>query len=389
MTQKRQMQIDIIANNNALSERCAQLREASAVAIDTEFMREHTYYPEFCLLQIADDKQALIVDPLAITDWSGFIDLLNDASVTKVFHSGRQDLEIFLQQFDTLPDPLFDTQIAASLLGLGEQVGYAKLVETLLKQRVNKSQTRTDWSRRPLSDAQIEYAALDVVYLIQIYPMMRKRLLEQNRLDWLRSDFDELTRPETYQLQPEDMWRKVKGLNKLRGQELAIVQALAAWREQTAITRNLPRKRVLSDNVIVDLARQRPADQPGLAQIRSLHAKQVQRDGQAILDRLLDAQSLPREQWPSLPERRALSANQEALADTLMALIKLQADHHQLSPGLLASRKEVEALIRGKRDLPLCHGWRYEHGGEQVMRFLQGESRLRIQQGKLTLDHPD
>ena len=226
--------IQYIDTPQKLDELCRQIAKESWLALDTEFLREKTYYPKFCLLQIATPEWVACVDPIALNDLSALFEAIYNPAITKVFHSCRQDLEIFYQLTGKIPQPIFDTQIAAPLLGFQENPGYAMLVSSFLNINLSKAHTRTDWTVRPLSQAQLQYAADDVIYLCQIYQTMLKKLAELNRLDWLENDFAMLNDPELYDISPENAWLKIRGKNKLTGKQLSIVQTLAEWREQTA-----------------------------------------------------------------------------------------------------------------------------------------------------------
>ena len=241
-----------------LSDLCEQIKKESWVALDTEFLREKTYYPKFCLLQIATPEWVACVDPIALPNLEVLFDVLYDPSITKVFHSCRQDLEIFFQAAGKLPSPIFDTQVAAPLLGFQDNPGYAMLVSSLLSINLNKAHTRADWSKRPLTEAELEYAADDVIYLCQIYQLMVQKLTALGRIDWLEHDFAELTNPEMYIVNPENAWYKVKGKNKLTGKQLSIIQTLAEWREKTAQAEDRPKSWLLRDELLFDLLKRNP-----------------------------------------------------------------------------------------------------------------------------------
>ncbi len=228
------MKITYIDRQDDLAAACNAMKSSPVICLDTEFHRETTYYSQLALVQISDGDNTLCIDPLPLQDFTPLLELLTDPQILKVLHASHQDMEIFLHRFNCLPSPVFDTQIAAGLLGYGEQIGYAALIKTVLDVDIDKSQTRTDWMKRPLNKKQIDYAASDVYYLAQAYRIMAEQLQKLDRLQWLRDDFDELSLPQRYRPESQDMWKKVKGHQQLRGEQLAILQALAAWREQTA-----------------------------------------------------------------------------------------------------------------------------------------------------------
>ena len=380
------MTIDYIETQQAF-EACCQLFEHSRfLCIDTEFHRETTYYPELALIQLGDGQHTACIDPLPLKDFEPLLALFRNTNIIKVFHAAGQDLEIFHHDFGCLPDPVFDTQVAATLLGYGEQVGYAALVKTCLDVDLDKSQTRTDWMKRPLSDKQLEYAAHDVLYLAQLFPDMEQKLEKLGRLDWLAEDFALLSQNQNYQVDLVNIWRRVKGHQRLRGQQLAILQQLASWRESTAIARNRPRRRILPDDTLIDLAIQKPADPDKIRALRSLGKFRVNDDDlRQLVECINRGLATDKQNWPQLPKKFKLRPQQDALVDTLQGLLKLSAQQHNINPSSLASRKQLEALVSGERNLELLKGWRKLHGGQQLLEFLDGKLSLSSQQGKLVV----
>ncbi len=352
------------------------------LAVDTEFLRERTYFPRLCLIQVAGAEHAACIDPLAIEDLSPLRKLLLDPAVTKVFHAARQDLEIFLRLWGELPAPLFDTQPAAALLGIGDQIGYGALVKAVLGVELPKDHSRTDWSKRPLERAQRRYALDDVIHLGRAYTRMREKLQELGRLEWLESEFRSLTDPATYALEPMEMWKRVKGRQHLKGVRLAALQQLAAWREEEALARDLPRRWVLKDDVLLELARRSPADLEELARVRGVDRPLLQRHGETLLRRIRRARELPREQWPREKPRPARSsAAQEAALDILGGALRLIADEAGLSPQLIASRKDLAALLHEDPGARLLHGWRRQLAGEPLLKLLRGKGRILLCDG--------
>ena len=379
------MDIVYIESNESLALTCDTIRLSKVLCIDTEFHRETTYYPELALIQISNGETTCCIDPLPITDFKPLLALLTNPSVTKVFHASHQDLEIFNHLFNTLPSPLFDTQIAAGLLGYGDQIGYAALIKKELNIEIDKSQTRTDWLKRPLSKEQLLYAASDVYYLAKAYPKIVKELDSLNRLEWLQGDFSSLCQPAHFKVDVQNIWKKTKGNQKLKGEQLAILQAVSAWREETAQTRNRPRRRVLPDDALIDMSRLKPDSAEKIMRLRSLSKTRLSNeDASQLLQRMKNAQRLPREHWPKHVKRHKLNTREEALVDALSAILKLKADEHRITPLNLASRKELEGLLQGETDVPLMQGWRYAHAGQVIEEFLQGKRFIQADSGELT-----
>ena len=369
-----------------LEQLCDEIRDSEWIALDTEFIREKTYYPRLCLIQVCNGDVAACIDPLALPDLGPFIDILYDGRILKVLHAARQDLEIFLHDYRRIPLPVFDTQPAAALLGHGDQIGYANLVKQLLQVTLPKDQSRTDWSRRPLDASQLRYALDDVIYLGEVYLHMRGHLFDRERLQWLAADFAPLADPQTYYPDPASMWQRVKGRQVLRGRGLAVLQELAAWREVAARERDLPRKWILKDEVMVELGRRMPQDLNGLSKIRGLEPGQIRREGEALLGLIERGAQCPREQWPTDQVRgKPLAASQEAMVDLLSAALRLIADEHQLSPMAIASRKDLEKLVRGDADCALNTGWRSSVAGRRLAAVMQGAQTLVVEDGVPTL----
>ncbi|WP_457673146.1 ribonuclease D [Thiolapillus sp.] len=363
-----------------------QVKHSPWLAVDTEFIRERTYYPKLCLIQVANDKVAAAIDPLALNDLSPLKELLLDPAIEKVFHAGRQDQEIFLNEWGALPAPVFDTQPAAALLGHGDQVGYGKLIQQVLKVELAKDHSRTDWSRRPLDKAQLRYALDDVIFLGQAYLKMKQALEKQGRLNWLKPEFETLTNKTTYSLNPMDMWKKVKGRQHLKGVKLAVLQALAAWREEQALARNLPRRWILKDDVLLEIARRAPTDPGALERIRGVEGKFVKHNGGAIIERIQKALKLPKADWPRDNYRADRpTPEQEAVLDLMNAALRLIALEAGLSPQAIASRKDLAALLTGDEKAALLQGWRKQVAGIPLQELLQGKRRIELDNGKISI----
>ncbi len=380
------MQELFIETPQQLQDFVEQVKHSPWLAVDTEFIRERTYYPRLCLVQVANDKVAAAVDPLALKDLSPLKALLLDPSIEKVFHAARQDQEIFLNEWGALPQPVFDTQPAAALLGYGDQVGYGKLIQQVLKVELAKDHSRTDWSRRPLDKAQLRYALDDVIFLGQAYLKMKQALEKQGRLAWLKPEFESLTAETTYALNPMDMWKKVKGRQHLKGVKLAVLQALAAWREKQALARNLPRRWILKDDVLLEIARRAPTDLKALERIRGVESKFVKHNGADLLERIRQALQLPKADWPRDSHRTARpTPEEEATLDLMSAALRLIALEAGLSPQAIASRKDLAALLGGDEKAALLQGWRKQVAGIPLQELLQGTRRIRLENGKISI----
>jgi ribonuclease D len=377
------MQEIFVDTPEALSDLAEQLAHSEWLALDTEFIRERTYWPKLCLIQVCDGNIAAGIDVLALADLKPLLDVLFDGRILKVFHAAHQDLEIFLHDWGQIPLPLFDTQPAAALLGYGDQIGYARLVKEVVAVDLPKDQSRTDWSLRPLDPAQLRYALDDVIYLGRVYTEMRGQLSDRERLQWLASDFADLADPASYLPDPMRMWKKVKGRQSLRGAQLAVLQQLAAWREERARDLDRPRKWILKDEVLIDLARRSPKDLTALGKIRGMEPGVVRNQGKTLLQLIADGRSTPREDWPSEGRPgKPLTPDQDAMVDLLSAALRLIAEQHQLSPSAIATRKQLEKLVRDEQDIELMHGWRRAVAGEPLLAVMTGQRQIVVKENK-------
>lgn len=378
------MQIQYIDTSAALTEFCEHLSGCAEVALDTEFVRERTYYARFCLLQLATAQRLVCVDPLAIADLGPLLEVLYDPRLRKIMHAGRQDLELFFDLRGEVPQPVYDTQIAASMLGLGEQIGYASLVAVHHGVVLDKSHSRTDWSQRPLSPEQISYALDDVRYLLPIYREQQHQLAQLGRQDWLEQDFATLVDATSYRRDPAQAWQRLRAARDLRPAQLAVLDALARWREQQAMVSDKPRKWVLSDDVMIELARRAPSDEMALQRIRGLPEALRGEGAKELLAQIVQAQASDPASWPRLPRRQALTLEQQALADALQAELHLCQAREGIDPAVLCSRRELNALVQGERELNVLRGWRRHMIGEHLLAFLQGDEALRVVEGVLS-----
>ncbi len=350
------------------------------IAIDTEFIREKTYYSRLCLLQVATVDHLACIDPLAIKDISALKKVLYNPAITKVCHAAHQDQEIFYDMFGEPPAPIFDSQPAAAVLGIGDQIGYAKLIEEFMGVSLAKTQSRTDWSRRPLSQQQLDYAIDDVRYLREAYPKIINRLKEQSRLDWLQSDFDRYTSIDTFKPKIDEMWKKVKGHQRLKPLQLTIVQALAGWREALAEKKDLPRKWIMSDDLIIDLALQQPANTHEISEMRTIKSKQHSRYFNEWLACINNAKQLDESEWIRLPRFKKPNHNQAVLVDLLMVAIREQANVHNISAGLITSRKKIEKLVMAG-DTQLPNDWRGALVNPIIKNILSGSVNFSVENG--------
>ena len=373
-----------VDNNEKLAQLCGKIKDAPLLILDTEFIREKTYRAKLCLIQIATDNIIACVDPIALGDLSSLMDIINDESKLKILHAARQDYEIFYDLNHKLPQPIFDSQIAASLLGYGEQVGYASLVEKLLGVQLDKAHTRTDWSKRPLSQAQIQYASDDVYYLRQLYPLLKNSLAEQGRENWLDDEFASLCNPELYVTNPKDAWSKVKGINRLRPRQLAAAMNISEWREEMAIKKDRPRRWILPDDILLAAAQLLPKNSTQLESIANIKKATLENSGEIILSCVKNALELEQENLPSVKKPKRLSADQEIVADLLMTQIKMVAKEQNISPANIANRKMIEKVINGETDIALLNGWRYQLAGRTIQELLSGKIALKIDNNKVS-----
>ncbi len=369
----------------ALIEFSDSLRGSPWLCVDTEFMREKTYYPQLCLIQVANDKSIACIDPLTIDDLTPLLDVLYDPSITKVFHAAKQDLEILYHLRGSVPVPLFDTQVAAALLFHNDQIGYAKLVEQLLGIRLDKAHTRTDWSLRPLDAGQLRYAADDVRYLRDVYRKQLDELQRQGRLAWLDEDFKHLSDASLYAPQPEQTWQRVKETRRLKGVQLAVLRALSAWRERRAMDADKPRRWILRDEILAELSRAMPDDLSALARIRGVEDNTVKRRGDELLQVIAQARNTPPEDWPAFESRTILTPEQDALVDLMMAVVRMRAREHGLGAAMLATRHDLERLAQGNQDTPALHGWRRALIGNDLQALVDGQRWLGVEQGVPTM----
>ena len=371
----------IITTTKDLEKFSADLRKRPFVAVDTEFMREKTFWPILCLVQAAAEGLEAIIDPLADNlDLAPFLDVLRDKSVVKVFHAARQDIEIFYRLSDEVPAPLFDTQIAAMACGFGDQIGYEPLMRKLVKARIDKGSRFTDWSRRPLTDAQLSYALSDVTHLREAYPILLDKLQSENRMHWVEEEMQALLNADLYYVHPEDAWRRLR-LRGVKPRELGPLMKLAEWREREAHERDVPRSRILKDDALYELARLQPKTEKELARARSIpNGFERSQAGGAIIAAVTGGVKIPRDELPDVfkPDRQKAPSD---VVELLKVLLKRQCERYDVAPKLIAAGADLEAIALGDHDdIPALKGWRREVFGEAALRLKKGELALKLKQ---------
>lgn len=383
----------LITDSAILADLCKRLSEAPFVAVDTEFMRENSYWPELCLIQIADGNEAAAIDPMAEgLDLTPLMDLLTrNEDVLKVFHAGGQDIEIIHNMTGRTPHPLFDTQIAEMALSQSEQIGYSSLVESWLGKTVDKGARFTDWSRRPLETRQIDYAIGDVTYLSTIFPKMLEKLRKTGRGVWLNQEMERLADPQQYSVDPDTAWQKVRAQGR-NPQMLGRLKALAAWREKEAQSKNLPRGRIVKDETLADIAAHPPRAQQDLPKVRGLGASWRDNDiGKRLMDTLANAKPLPSEEMPARGGRGpGLGKEGTLVADLLKLLLKIRSRELNIAARLLARSGDLELLAAGVREnIPLLEGWRFEQFGRDAVDLIEGKLAFAVKGGKLKMTRAD
>ena len=383
----------LITTTEALSDLCDRLAKSDFVAVDTEFMRENTYWPELCLIQIADEHEAAAVDPMAPgIDLSPLLDLLVDnEEVLKIFHAGGQDVEIVYNLTGKTPHPIFDTQIAMMAISQSEQIGYSNLVESWLGISVDKGARFTDWSRRPLDARQLEYAIGDVTHLAKIFPRILKRLIKTGRGEWLDAEMEKLADPENYRNDPHSAWERIRAAGRNPAM-LGRLRALAAWREHEAQDKNIPRGRIARDETLADIASHPPKSQADLAKVRGLSAGWKDNEiGRRLMNTLAGAKPLTDDELPARAPRGAPLGKEGALvADLLKLLLKIRAREIDVAARLLARSDDLELLAAGvRRNLPLLEGWRFEQFGRDALELVEGKLAFAVLGGRLKMTHID
>ena len=377
--------MDLIDTTAALAEACARLARYPFVTVDTEFLRETTFWPKVCVIQLASPDDVYIVDALGEElDLKPFFDLMADPAVVKVFHAARQDIEIVWNLAKLIPAPLFDTQVAATVLGYGDQVSYGDLVQKIVRVTLDKSSRFTDWSRRPLSPAQIEYAQADVTHLRDVYLNLKSQLEKRERTDWLADEMSSLTSPSTYEQKPENAWERLKGRAR-KPRDMAVLMEIAAWRESEAQTRDVPRSRVLKDDVLIEVALAAPRDAAALGTLRAfprgMERSKAGVDILAAVERGLarDPKTVPKVERDRRPQRES------ATIELLKVLLRQVAERHGVAAKMIATTEDLEAIaMSDAAEVAALSGWRREMFGDKALQLKKGRLALTVEDGRVT-----
>lgn len=379
--------MNVVTTTDGLAVLCCQLANSTYVAVDTEFMREQTFWPKLCLVQIASPEVEAVVDPLAEgIDLAPFWELMTNRNVVKVFHAARQDLEIVHVKTGLLPAPVFDTQVAAMVCGFGDSISYVNLVKRIAGQDLDKSSRFTDWSRRPLSQKQLLYALGDVTHLRKVYTSLKETLEASGRAHWLDEEMATLLDPATYETLPEDAWRRLK-LKVRSKKSLAVLIELAAWRERAAQSQDVPRSRVIRDEALYDIASQMPTETKQLAELRTL-SDGFSRSARAreIVDAVNRGLARDPATLPALHQSSGASGDVNAMCDVLRVLLKATAQRHKVAPRLIADSEDIEAIASQREpDVAALKGWRRELFGEDALRLKRGELALTVRKGEVVV----
>ncbi|GLQ82899.1 ribonuclease D [Mesorhizobium huakuii] len=378
----------VITTQKELETVLAAFEKSDFVTVDTEFIRETTFWPILCLIQMAAPGVTALIDPLSPDiNLAPFFRLMANEAVVKVFHAARQDIEIIVHLGDLVPHPVFDTQVAAMVCGFGDSVSYDQLVQRITGARLDKSSRFTDWRHRPLSDKQLDYALADVTHLIEVYQHLSAELARENRAHWLNEEMDVLTSRETYDPHPEDAWKRLK-MRLRKPQELAIVQTVAAWREREARERDVPRGRVLKDDAIYEVAQQAPRDAAALAKLRTT-PKGWERSSTAtaLLGAVNTALALPKEQMPKLPKNFQPPEGSSAAAELLKVLLRIVAEKQGVASKVLASSDDIDRIAAEGEDadVPALQGWRRAVFGEAALKLVRGEIGIKFDKRKIAV----
>lgn len=376
----------MIETTTELEAACEQLARSNYITIDTEFLRETTFWPELCLIQMASPDLAVIVDPMAKgIDLSPFFALMANPEVIKVFHAARQDIEIIFHLGNLIPHPIFDTQVAAMVCGFGDSVSYDQLVNRVTGTQIDKSSRFTDWSRRPLTDKQLDYALADVTHLRDIYKYLAAELEREGRSLWLTEEMAILEARDTYDLHPDDAWQRLK-MRVKKPIELAVLKTVAAWREREARARNVPRGRILKDDAIYEIAQQQPKDAEALARLRTV-PKGWERSsaGTAVIEAVNEALAIPKTDLPKLPRQNHTPEGAAAAGEMLKVLLKLIAEKQGVAAKIIANSDDLDRIAAEgeKADVGALKGWRRELFGETALKLINGEVALRFVDKKI------
>ncbi len=379
--------MEIITRTEGLQKACVALSKAAYITVDTEFMRDSTYWPKLCLIQVAGPSEEFIIDPLAEgIDLAAFYELMLNQKVIKVFHAARQDIEIFYHEARAIPDPLFDSQVAAMVCGFGESVGYETLVRRLANGQVDKSSRFTDWSRRPLTEKQLTYAIADVTHLRKIYDALARQLADGSRVNWVAEEMAVLQNPETYALQPENAWKRMK--MRVKGPKaFGVLIEVAAWRERLAQERNTPRNRVLKDDALFELANQQPKDVSALDSLRAVpRGFSNSRAATSLIEAIKTGLHRDKNTLPPLKEIPVLPSGIGPLVELLKVLLKMRSEEHNVATKLIANVSDLEQIAASDTaDVAALTGWRREMFGNDALAIKRGELAISAKGKRLQL----
>lgn len=378
----------LITDTKTLEEAVSALKKSDFITVDTEFMRESTFWPELCLIQIASPDTSFIIDPLSPNiDLGAFFSLMIDEKIVKVFHAARQDVEIIHKLSGKIPTPLFDTQVAGSVCGFGESVSYEQIVHRITGAHIDKTSRFTDWSQRPLSEKQLTYALADVTHLRDVYCFLKKQLEKNGRSHWIDDEMAILISPTTYDPPEEDAWKRIKGRIR-KPRELAVLQKIAVWREREAKSRNVPRGRVLKDECLIEIATQQPKDVAALGRLRSI-SKGWERSASAdnLLTAVREGLEVDTSSLPLIHKHTPLNDGTAAAIELLRVLLKLIADEQGIAPRIIAGGDELEKIAKRENYecIPAMHGWRYDLFGKKAVDMLEGRLGFYFNNGKILM----
>ena len=381
-----------ITSADQLNDFCSRLHSAKVLAVDTEFVRERTYFHRIGLIQVAGNNECAAIDPIQLDDLTPLLELLKDPNKTKVFHAARQDLEILVRLCGQVIPPVFDTQIAAALVGWGSQISFAKLIQKALGKRIHKTETYTDWCRRPLSQNQIQYAIDDVRYLMPAYESLLEKLKELNRSEWMRGEVAIWEDSATFALpDPQTRYMKIKSLRSLNPRNMAVLRELAAWREKVAVSRDCLAKSIVRDETLLEIARKMPTDVKDLSSLRGFYHKEIGKSGKAIIESVKRGNEVPENELPTLPESDGHSTTR-GIEELLSAFVQIRSEELKIEPSVLADRKRIHSFAThfeqsiNMDDHFLLQGWRKECIGKPMLSLLNGEVGLKINpSGQVTL----
>ena len=373
-----------LSTSEQLAAFCEQAATAKVIAVDTEFLREKTYYPKLCLVQVAAGEHIAAIDPILIDDLAPLARLLEDRSVTKVLHACGQDLEVLLDGLSVACAPVFDTQLAAAFLGMRQQASYASVVEAYCGVRLPKAESLTDWSRRPLDPEQLTYAEDDVRYLPAICERMMAELVEKDRLSWVLPEMEALCEPSRLRRDPREAYLRLRRASSLTRRQLAVAREVCAWREETAARRDLPRKWVASDEVVVEVCKRTPGSLDRLRRIRG--TDQIsERDARVLLDAVARGQACPADECPKVARHARPSAETEGVIDLMYAVLRLVSEKSGVATQLIATRDDLLDFVQSREGSPLSDGWRWELAGSTLDQLLAGEVGLTVREGRIEL----